>query len=357
MDQEGKLQDVKEVFALGNLQDKQELVGRTDDLYGLLVHSTSNVGDDIQSLAAMHFLPRVDVLIDRDATRLYKSPRPVKVIMNGWFTHKPENWPPSEAIKPLFISFHLTPNVVEQILTKEGIAYLRRFAPIGTRDRFTQRVLEEHGIEAYFSGCLTLTLGDIIRVPRIKGKVLIADLEPEAERHLPSTITNQALRITNSLIPNLDSTLNKLSGYASYRIVKQLVRSFLPKKTRENLDYRLRSTFVRHLSVQHRLAVAMARLFAIASSEAVITSRLHVALPALGFGIPVLFVHKDLSDPRFEGLLPLLHHYDIISFAKEVRNIDWTQLRNPRPETVNQLRKQLIANIQRFLALDQSGLA
>lgn len=334
---------------LGAMVPQREPGFSRPHLYGLLVHSTTNVGDDIQSLAAMQFLPRVDAFIDRDATRLYKSPHPVKVIMNGWFTHKPENWPPSEAIEPLFVSFHLTPSAVERVLSEEGVAYLKRFAPIGTRDFFTQRVLEEYGIPAYFSGCLTLTLGNLLKVPKIKGQILIADLEPEAEKLLPSTLTNQAIRISNSHSPGLDSALKKLSGFGPYRAAKELIKVFLPKRSLEKLDYKLRSTLARGITLHHRLSAAMARLFVIASSEAVITSRLHVALPALGFGVPVLFIHRNLSDPRFEGLLPLLRHYDLASFAKEARSIDWASMENPSPQAVLQIKHQLIASIQSFL--------
>ena len=44
------------------------------------------------------------------------------------------------------------------MLTEKGIAYLKKHAPIGCRDKFTVQILNEKGIDAYFTGCLTLTL-------------------------------------------------------------------------------------------------------------------------------------------------------------------------------------------------------
>jgi len=44
-------------------------------LYELLVNYTKNLGDNIQSLAAAQFLPRIDLLIDRDNPRLPRSIR------------------------------------------------------------------------------------------------------------------------------------------------------------------------------------------------------------------------------------------------------------------------------------------
>ena len=42
--------------------------------YGILVHGTSgNVGDAVQSLAAVRFLPRVDRLVERVARRAPKN--------------------------------------------------------------------------------------------------------------------------------------------------------------------------------------------------------------------------------------------------------------------------------------------
>ncbi|MHB9292886.1 hypothetical protein Holit_01999 [Hollandina sp. SP2] len=45
------------------------------------------------------------------------------------------------------------------MLSPAGIKYLKKHEPIGCRDYGTVKLLGKYGINAYFSGCLTLTLG------------------------------------------------------------------------------------------------------------------------------------------------------------------------------------------------------
>jgi len=85
--------------------------------YGLLGYWRSgNLGDEIQSIAARRFLPTVDYVVYRDALNkpLRVDRAAVKLILNGWFTHRPENWPPSAHLDPLITSFHLTDEIHHQ---------------------------------------------------------------------------------------------------------------------------------------------------------------------------------------------------------------------------------------------------
>jgi len=59
--------------------------------YGLLTYRTENIGDEIQSIAARQFLPRVDIYVERDSLNNVVSDEKIKLIMDGCFTHKPEN--------------------------------------------------------------------------------------------------------------------------------------------------------------------------------------------------------------------------------------------------------------------------
>ena len=58
--------------------------------YGLLTYDENerffNVGDNIQSLAAKQFLPKVDEFINREELAEHKGDA-VNLIMNGWFSH------------------------------------------------------------------------------------------------------------------------------------------------------------------------------------------------------------------------------------------------------------------------------
>ena len=54
--------------------------------YGLVVYQDSaNLGDDIQSYAAIRFLPRVDEYIEREELDAFypEQEQPIAVIMNG----------------------------------------------------------------------------------------------------------------------------------------------------------------------------------------------------------------------------------------------------------------------------------
>ena len=137
--------------------------------FGLLSYHTSNLGDFIQSLAAYRFLPKVDRYIDREALD-DAGPiegKPVKLIMNGWFCHRPDRWPPSPFINPLLISVHITnnPEPGSEMRARELFArspqvlrYLQEHGPVGARDHDTLAWLRSFGIDTYYSGCLTLTL-------------------------------------------------------------------------------------------------------------------------------------------------------------------------------------------------------
>ena len=64
-----------------------------------------NIGDYIQSIAAKQFFENIDVFICREGLNQYVG-EDVRIILNGWFTQEVQNWPPSENIHPLFVSFH-----------------------------------------------------------------------------------------------------------------------------------------------------------------------------------------------------------------------------------------------------------
>src|SRR6218665_427036 len=115
--------------------------------YGLLDYellgNKFNIGDYVQSLAAEQYLPAVDSYLSREALSRYQGDS-VAVIMNGWFMHYPENWPPAPDINPLFISFHMNRPYISRMMTPNAIAYMKDQGRIGCRDYYTAEVLESH---------------------------------------------------------------------------------------------------------------------------------------------------------------------------------------------------------------------
>src|SRR5690606_18057865 len=114
------------------------------------------------------------------------SENPLALILNGWFMHQPMNWPPSEHIHPLFISFHMNRPYISKMLTDKALAYMMKQGPIGCRDHYTAKVLQDHGIDAYYSGCLTLTLGDSYKFEGVREEILFVDVMhavPDVKRY------------------------------------------------------------------------------------------------------------------------------------------------------------------------------
>jgi len=82
----------------------------------------------------------------------------VILVCSGWFIWKQNNrfhLPPPSWIKPIYTSFHINdPELLKDTLVTDN---LRLHQPIGCRDMSTVSLLREYNIEAYFSGCLTMT--------------------------------------------------------------------------------------------------------------------------------------------------------------------------------------------------------
>lgn len=73
-------------------------------LYKLLgVHTEKelNIGDYIQALASAQFLPSINGFVQRENLKEYDEDD-AKVIMNGWYMHRPVHWPASCKIHPFF---------------------------------------------------------------------------------------------------------------------------------------------------------------------------------------------------------------------------------------------------------------
>ena len=133
-----------------------------------------NIGDYIQALAAAQFLPAKDGFIQREKLKDYDGAR-CRMIMNGWYMHHPEQWPPSEKIDPLFVAFHINVSAKDAMLSEESISYLKKHEPIGCRDFYTRDMLREKGVDAYFSACLTLTLGMTYKAEEREDKCYFVD--------------------------------------------------------------------------------------------------------------------------------------------------------------------------------------
>lgn len=244
--------------------------------FGALGYNTYNLGDEIQSLAAIRFLPRVDHFVNRDLLGSFRTDdrEPVAMILNGWYGHRPESWPPSEQIRPLLVSMHLSEvpcgiaNLAAgQFLLEEPIvSYLREHGPVGARDLHTLSLLEKAKVPAYFSGCMTLTLQPQPGVERT-GDVVLNDV--------PDEVVAWVRRRTNRNVVHT-THIDQITPPGEGRFEK---------------------------------AKSLLRLYQ--SAHCVITTRLHCFLPCLALGTPVLLLLTGQEWSRFPGLDALVRRCSV----------------------------------------------
>jgi len=310
--------------------------------FGLVVAHTENLGDDIQSLSVLQYLSEVDEVIDRDKPRAELH---VKVIFNGWYTHEPWNWLPGPSITPLFISMHIAPFAYPILLSRSAVKRVfMQYGPVGARDLFTLGVLRSYGIPTYFSGCLTLTLDYGFKsAKRKQGYVLVIDI-PEslavAGGETELRYASQALHKTPI------DYIGLLPG-----AVRKIFRELIPYALIDNINFRLQRISARKLEIITRLIKASQRVAEIAGASLVVTSRLHVALPALAFDVPVVFVHENLRDPRFWGLTDFMNVYTPKRFRDlmEGGRLDPKDFGIPKYERLQELKTQLVERVKEFV--------
>ena len=118
-----------------------------------------NIGDYIQVAASLNFLEsEPSDLIERDNMSVYGGGG--YLIANCWYAHNNETFPVHTKADIKFISFHLNTKIGELLLSDNvNVKFLKNLGPVGCRDYQTVEVLSKAGIEAYFSSCLTTTLG------------------------------------------------------------------------------------------------------------------------------------------------------------------------------------------------------
>lgn len=283
--------------------------------FALLSHKTRNIGDDIQSVAASRFLPRVDQFVERDLLASYAPEQATKLICHGWFGTKPQNFGFGPGVDPLLLSMHISERsnfdkggdavAFATVLRSvpELKAELSRFGPVGARDLATLRLLRELGIEGYYSGCLTLTLE---RDPLLQrgGEIVACDVPDEIFARLRE-ISNGPIRIIRHAIePSHDE--------------------------------------------RQRLAEAERLLGIYQTAALVVTTRLHCALPCVAYGTPVLFLVHDFEAERFDGLLDLMQTVAL----REAGNLRRENLKVSleQQQAHHDLRHQLIARVTTFIA-------
>lgn len=278
----------------------------------------TNIGDYVQALASAQFLPQIDGFINREALKSYDKEE-CKVIMNGWYMHHPEQWPPSEKITPLYVAVHFNTLAKEKLLSEESINHLKKHEPIGCRDTYTQDLLAKKGINAYFSGCMTLTLGYKYKVENNQREDKCYFVDPYFVTHWSAYTLLQnfcylllhwkPISIISAKYPERKKGLRKkLILTTFYREYKKI----FTKDTLVNAEYicQQNTYYKEYLKTdEERLQEAERLVKKYAKAKLVVTSRIHCALPCLGLETPVIYTEdaaqSEASACRFGGLRDL----------------------------------------------------
>lgn len=286
---------------------------------------TVNIGDYIQSLAAKQYFDDDEfILMNRDELNTALS-SPAKVAMNSWFTYKPENFPPSSKVIPLFLSFHLNSIYGKSILSnKKTLKYLKKHEPIGCRDYNTVKLLESKDIKAYFSSCLTTTFDvKYESAEKLRDEVYIVDplsYMPEGKSLSQIIITTVQyilhFRGVNKILKNyrnnnrFDLFFNKIGIGRVLLATKSylLLRNILSKDLMDKAIYLTHFHTTKEFSSdKERFAESERLLLLYSKAKLVITSRIHCALPCLGLKTRVVYLYNgndnEKSKCRLAGLL------------------------------------------------------
>lgn len=284
-----------------------------------------NIGDYVQSIASRQFIDHLDGYIEQEEACFYdpEDGRKARLIMNGWFQWRAENWPPSDKVIPLLVSMHISPLRKDQLLSPAGIAFLKKNGPVGCRDLYTENLLKSVGVPAYFSACVTLTLGNKYATPYEK-KMRVCIVDPyfdvpefETKGENGKRRNYGILLVTFIYYLFHFITINKLAKnkfFSDYSPTGFLDRNRKRYRTRykATLFYKIYSRkFSRKLLLnaeyithwrdvdmkcdtnEDLLDYAETLIKKYSSAKLVITSRIHAGLPCLGMGTPVVFIANE----------------------------------------------------------------
>lgn len=253
-----------------------------------------NLGDPIQSYAVKNLyhemgIPDEDIVpVPRYDFCTYDGEECICVV-NGISSYEELAYdshfmPPSVKVHAIPMSLHL-----HRELPQDELDFYRSCGGVGCRDLYTVQYLKKSGVDAYLSGCLTLTLPRRSKEQeKCADKVYFIEVPDGVKKFIPDEIKNEAVTLTNILRFENPGNANRISEEDAYEVHRK----------GEERVHLLRDT-----------------------ASLVVTSRLHIASPCLAMGIPVVLANNHLGD-RFgfiDRLIPTYtsEHYEEINWDPE----------------------------------------
>ncbi len=308
--------------------------------FSFLKIEKNNIGDYIQSLAVLNLSSKKRnemIYVNREELG-FSSNEKIKIILNGWFSHNNNTFPINNNLSPLITSFHLSKNIFP--LNEIKIKTLKEFQPIGCRDTNTMELLSKNGVEAFFSGCLTLTF------PKISKK-------QRNELRIENDDKNKIVFVVDNLYEYYGSKPKNLAELSEWGGYKTLETEILKEFSKEDLESSIFLTqhSSKELSYDEQFEIAEERLKYLKTAKLVVTTRIHTLMPSMAFGTKTIFIMKNNKDIRFGGLKEYWNYIDYTnSLLSPVINIK----RNKKNEIVNnekfrKLVKPLKKQVENFL--------
>lgn len=280
-----------------------------------------NIGDYIQAVASEQFFDHIDTYVERERLDEYQG-EPIKMIMNGWYMHEPKHWPPAKNINPLFVAFHINSLAKDSLLAPESINYLKKYEPIGCRDLGTVDLLKSKGIDAYFSACMTLTLGYKYKTDKNSGKCYFVDPFYILHSNDYATIIRNLIELP-FYFSSVKKIQKKMGKSSSFKDLLALVSFYREYKKLFDKKLLLGAEYIYHESTnfhtqfptdEDKLNYAKTLVKKYAAASLVVTSRIHCALPCLGLETPVIYVQNkqqaETSSCRLRGLIEFFNIID-----------------------------------------------
>ena len=297
---------------------------------------SNNLGDYIQSIAVRELIGKKAIGADREKLNIY-SGSSLNLIMNGWFMENSKNWPPSDKITPLFISFHLNPIAEKHMLSLSGIEYFKKHEPIGCRDFYTQNILSKRGIKTYFSGCLTLTLNNKNKNHKREGILVLSALDRMKPKFTINNFFIQLFKFPKK--------------YWQYKNSKRRLEGFISKQRSSTVKYKSQIVDVKKYSEQQSFVLAQEQLDIISKSELIITSRIHSALPAVSLGTKVVFLTDGLDHINQKSRLEGLSDYFYCCKTTDLNKLNLNEI-IPKQKS-REISKNLIEKVNQFFSKEE----
>lgn len=289
---------------------------------GLMVVGTPpiiNIGDYIQALAAKQYFGNIDCYIERERLSVYNGDK-VKMIMNGWYMVEPQYWPPSDKIDPLFVSFHINSLAKEKMLQDDSINYLKQYEPIGCRDIETMNMLQAKGVNAYFSGCLTLTLNRTYKSNKRNDKVYFVDPAINISRSNKLSMIKAFVYLIFHFF-TIRKLMKKFKSYKSRSGMWLVAAAFYRTYSKtfsddllfnaEYIDHESPEIGQKYKTNDDKFRRAEELIKKYSEAACVVTSRIHCALPCLSLETPVIYIKRgeqsETSSCRLKGLSELFN--------------------------------------------------